>query len=71
MKGQTEYITKRLVARQSKLAFREKAQNAMELVGHTVIAEAGWIVKKTEDGKVTKLKKIDAIVKSSRKLALD
>jgi hypothetical protein len=70
-KNQIAYITKRLVATQSRIAFREKAHNAMALVGHTVVAEAGWIVKKTEDGQVTKLKKIDSVRTPSRKLVLD
>ncbi len=70
-KSQTEYITKRLVARQSKLAFRQKAQDAMKLVGHTVVAEAGWIVRKEGDGRVTKLKEIEFAGTASRKLVLD
>lgn len=70
-KNQIAYITKRLVATQSRIAFREKAQSAMALVGHTVVAEAGWIVKKTGDGRVTKLKEIGSTKASSRKLVLD
>lgn len=70
-KNQIAYITKRLVVTQSRMAFKEKAQSAMALVGYTVVAEAGWIVKKTRDGQVTKLKEIDSIKASSRKLVLD
>lgn len=70
-KNQIAYITKRLVATQSRMAFKEKAQRAMDLIGYTVVAEAGWIVKKTGDGRVTKLKEIDSSKASSRKLVLD
>jgi len=68
---QAEYLTKRLVARQSRMAFKEKAENAMKLIGHIIVAEAGWIVRKTEDGQTIRLKKIETSPPPSRKPALD
>jgi hypothetical protein len=67
----TEYLTKRLIERQSRLAFRQKAKDAMALIGHTIVAEKGWIVKKNDDGTVDQLKKIKTLEKVPRKLILD
>ncbi|WP_367915335.1 hypothetical protein [Leadbetterella sp. DM7] len=67
----TEYLTKRLVARQSKIAFREKAQNAMLLVGHTIVVENGWVVKKSKDGREIRVREINNTTPHKRKLVLD
>jgi len=43
----------------------------MKLIGHIIVAEAGWIVRKTEDGQTIRLKKIETTTPLSRKPVLD
>jgi hypothetical protein len=58
-KDKKEYITTRLVESKSKKAFKESAEKAMESNGYVIIAFEGWIVKKTADGAIEKLRPID------------
>lgn len=53
-----KYISTRLVARKSKIAFQEKARNAMDANGYVVIVNEGWVVKKFADGRVEKIKQL-------------
>jgi hypothetical protein len=57
-KLEKEYVTTRLVENQSKKAFKEGAKKAMKSNGYVIIAHDGWVVKKSEDGQIEKLKQI-------------
>lgn len=58
-KSKIKYISKRLVLRGSKKAFKQAARQAMEENGFVVIAKDGWVVKEFSDGTVEKIEKID------------
>lgn len=38
--------------------FKEVAKQAMETMGHIVVAEDGWVVKKYKDGRIEKIVEI-------------
>ncbi|WP_289029271.1 hypothetical protein [uncultured Algoriphagus sp.] len=59
-KEEKKYVTTRLVKRKAKKAFTSGAQQAMESNGFVIVAENGWIVKKTKDGEVQRIKEINS-----------
>jgi hypothetical protein len=54
------YLTKRTIVARARAAGKMAADNAMEIMGHVVIAENGWIVKKFKDGHVERLSQLQA-----------
>ncbi len=64
------YLTKRRLASAARAGVREAAEETMKLMGHTIIAHEGWIVKKYEDGHIEKISRIE-IVNTNGSLALD
>ena len=65
-----EYLTKRILFRQSNKAMNEAAEGAMELVGYVVVAEDGWVVKKHINGNVERIKQLET-VEQPEKIILD
>jgi hypothetical protein len=60
-KDNLEYVSKRLVARGSKRAFKKAADKAMEENGYVVVAKDGWVVKEFSDGRIERLHKLDVV----------
>ena len=60
-KDNLEYVSKRLVARGSKRAFKKAAGKAMEENGYVVVAKDGWVVKEFSDGRIERLHKLDIV----------
>ncbi len=58
-KSEKEYITTRLVESKSKKAFKDGAEKAMKSNGYVIIALDGWVVKKTSNGSIERLEKIE------------
>ena len=65
-----EYLTKRLLKRGSKKAFKLASKEAMEANGYVVIVVDGWVVKEFADGKIEKLEKLDTEL-TDQELILD
>jgi hypothetical protein len=61
-KDKVEYVSKRLVARGSKRAFKKAAGKAMEENGYVVVAKDGWVVKEFSDGTIERLHQLDTAV---------
>ena len=61
-KDNLEYVSKRLVARGSKKAFKKAAVKAMEKNGYVVVAKDGWVVKEFSDGRIERLHQLDTAV---------
>lgn len=55
------YITKRVLERAIGAAMRRASQEAMATVGYVVKAENGWVVQVDQDGKETRLSKIQSV----------
>lgn len=69
-KHREPYLTKRILISAAKRGFKEAAEEAMQLMGYTVIAKSGWVVKKYADGKIEKISKIEQI-NSGNAISLD
>ncbi len=69
-KAKKEYITKRLVERQSKKAFTTASNEAMEANGYVIIVKDGYVVKESSDGSIEILEELDNDI-SEMKLVLD
>ena len=54
-----KYISKRLVERKSKSAFKSAAKKAMTDIGYVIIVEDGWVVKKYSDGEIEKIEELN------------
>ncbi len=54
-KDNVEYVSKRLVARGSKRAFKSAATKAMKENGYVVVARDGWVIKEFSNGTVERL----------------
>ncbi|WP_268122881.1 hypothetical protein [Roseivirga pacifica] len=61
-----EYLTKRILFSRTKKAFKDAAEDAMNLVGYVVVAEDGWVVKKHQDGRVERIKELDQVEQPQR-----
>jgi hypothetical protein len=55
-----EYITKRLLERGSKRAFKSASKEAMKANGYVVVVLDGWVVKEFSDGQIERLEKLDS-----------
>ena len=55
---QKPYLTKRLLVSAAKRGIRKAAEETMQIMGYTVIAKDGWIVKKYADGTIEAIEQI-------------
>jgi len=55
-----EYITKRLLKRGSKKAFKLASKEAMEANGYIIVVKDGWVVKEFSDGRIERQEKLDS-----------
>lgn len=53
------YLTKRLLVSAAKRGIRKAAEETMAIMGYTVIAKDGWIVKKYADGTIEPIEKLN------------
>ncbi len=58
MSTERAYVTKRILVRTSKNAVRKASFRSMTLLGYSVEAHDGWVVKKFADGSVIKLSEL-------------
>ncbi len=49
------YLTKRRLASAARTGIRIAAANTMDVMGYTVVAYRGWVVKKFADGRIEKI----------------
>jgi hypothetical protein len=52
------YLTKRRLASAARAGIRIAAAKTMKVMGYTVVAQDGWVVKKYPDGSVEKIKQL-------------
>lgn len=64
------YLTKRKLASAARAGVRKAAEETMQLMGYTIIADNGWVVKKYADGHIEKISPIET-VNTNGILALD
>ena len=64
------YLTKRRLASAARTGIRKAAAETMRVMGYTIIAEDGWVVKKYEDGHIERISPIET-VNTNSSLALD
>ncbi len=64
------YLTKRRLASAARIGIRKAAAETMQVMGYTVIAENGWVVKKYPDGRTERMSQIET-VNTNGSLALD
>ena len=57
--SEKEYVTKRLLKRGSKKAFKTASKEAMEAIGYVVVVANGWVVKEFSDGRIERLEQLD------------
>lgn len=55
-----KYISKRLVERKSKKAFKVAAKSAMTDIGYVVIVKDGWVVKEFSNGEIERLEELSS-----------
>jgi hypothetical protein len=70
VKRTSPYLTKRILRRAAKAGLRNASERTMQVMGFTIVAHNGWIVKKLADGTIEKISRINS-VKRTRKIALD
>ena len=54
-----QYISKRLIQRSSKRAFKNAAKEAMEVNGYVVVVKDGWVVKEFKNGCIERMVELD------------
>jgi hypothetical protein len=64
------YLTKRRLVSAARAGVRKAAAETMQIMGYTVIAHKGWVVKKYVDGRIEKISPIEP-VNTNGILALD
>jgi len=64
------YLTKRRLASAARSGIRKAAAETMQVMGYTVIAENGWVIKKYADGRIEKMSQIET-VNTNGTIALD
>jgi hypothetical protein len=67
------YLTKRTLVNAARTIGRKASSRAMDSMGYIITSENGWIVKKTADGHVEAIKRIEpiAIENENQEVALD
>ena len=68
--SQAVYLTKRKLASAARAGVRKAAIETMQLMGFTIIAHEGWIIKKYADGHIEKISAIETEITNGT-LALD
>nr|WP_295924787.1 hypothetical protein [uncultured Dyadobacter sp.] len=66
----TSGVTERIIVRESTKAIRAASARAMQITGHVVKAQGGWVVREDKNGKLTKISKIESHARP-KKLNLD
>ena len=64
------YLTKRRLASAARRSIRDAAAETLRVMGYTVVAENGWVVKRFVDGHIEKVSPIEEINRNGS-LALD
>ena len=64
------YLTKRRLVSAARKGIRIAAARTMQVMGYTIVAQNGWIVKKYPDGTIQKIEKL-ASTSKKRSLRLD
>jgi hypothetical protein len=70
VKRPSVYLTKRRLASAARAGIRKAAKETMKVMGYTVIAHEGWVVKKFEDGRIERISPLET-VNPNGSLALD
>lgn len=52
------YLTKRILISAAKRGIRKAAEETMQIMGHVVIAQNGWVVRKYADGTIEQIEQI-------------
>lgn len=68
--GRQPYLTKRRLASAARSGIRKAAAETMHVMGYTVIAENGWVIKKYADGRIERMSQIET-VNTNGTIALD
>ena len=55
------YLTKRILASAARAGVRNAAAETMKLMGYTVIAHKGWVVKKYQDGHIERISSLETV----------
>lgn len=55
------YLTKRTLVRAINKGSKALKQNAIEVMGYTVVEKDGWVVKEHADGHLEKISKIEPV----------
>jgi hypothetical protein len=55
------YLTKRILERAARKAFREAAKSSMERMGYVVVEQDGWIIRLFKDGKIEQIEQIQKL----------
>jgi len=58
-KEQKAYLTKRILISAAKRGVVIAAKETMDIMGYTVIAKDGWVIKKYADGTIEKIAPIE------------
>ena len=66
----SSYLTKRRLVSAARTGARKAAQETMRIMGYTIIAHKGWVVKKYKDGHIEKISPLEA-AKTNGTPALD
>jgi len=53
------YLTKRILVSAARTGVRNAAVETMKLMGYTVIAHEGWVVRKYQDGHIEKISSLE------------
>jgi len=64
------YLTKRRLASAARKSMRIAAISTMDVMGYTIVAHKGWVVKKYADGKIEKITPL-ATAKENTNINLD
>ena len=70
IKRSSPYLTKRRLVSAARAGVRKAAAETMEVMGYTIIAHDGWIVKKHANGNIEKISPLEP-VNTNGTLALD
>lgn len=71
-KNRIEYLTKRRLISAARAGFKNASDETIEVMGYTVIAQRGWIVKKFKDGRIEKISRLPIAKRSKQNhIALD
>jgi len=58
MNSQEVYLTKRIIVRATSKGMKVASKETMDIMGHNVIAQDDWVVRKYKDGSIEPITKI-------------